>query len=193
MSTAPRTRLSPEQYLAIERKAVTKSEYLDGSIYAMSGASHEHCTLTMNLAVEVGSRLKGGPCRAYSNDMRVRAGSPGLYTYPDMAVVCGEPAFEDREFDTLLNPTIVFEVLSPSTEDYDRGAKFGHYRKIESLREYVLVSQSRIFIECYTRRGEEWMLSEFRSLDDVVRLGAIGCAISLRDVYDKLTLEDVPS
>lgn len=188
-SAALSKRYSPEEYLALERKAEHKSEYYNGAIYAMSGASREHNLLAMNLSVAIHPQLKGRPCEVYASGMRVRVRSTTLYTYPDVVIACDNPRFEDQEFDTLLNPVVLFEILSPSTEAYDRGMKFANYRSIESLREYVLVSQSVRRIEQYVRQGDTWLLTDYGDLDDVVELASVGCKIAVRDVYDRV---DVP-
>lgn len=190
MSTAAeKRRFTPEEYLALERKAPFKSEYLNGEIFAMSGASREHNHLAGNLYSEIRMQLRGRPCEAFVSDMRVRVSPRGLYTYPDVVAVCGEPQFEDSEVDTLLNPTLVIDVLSPSTEGYDRGAKFGQYRRLGSLREYILASQDRVLIEHDLRRGGEWVLTEYNRRDEVLRLESIGCEVSLREAYARV---DVP-
>src|SRR5437667_7846427 len=142
MSSERKTHLSPEEYLALERKAPVRSEYLDGDMVAMSGGSREHNLIVTNIVRELSNQLKGRPCEVYPSNMRVKVSATGLYTYPDV-VVCGKPQFEDANVDTLTNPTLIAEVLSDSTEAYDREAKFGHYRKIDSLLEYLLVSQEQ--------------------------------------------------
>lgn len=135
--------LTPAEYLAIDRKAEFKSEYFAGEMFAMSGASFKHNQVVANLIAETAARLKGGPCQIVPSDLRLSVSPTGLYTYPDAMVVCGEPEFIDDHFDTLINPTVIFEVLSDSTESYDRGAKFRHYRSLDSLQAYVLISQDR--------------------------------------------------
>jgi Uma2 family endonuclease len=186
MSSAVKTRYTPEQYLELERKAPYKSEYHDGCIYAMSGASREHNLIAGNLLSLINPQLEDRPCEVYMSDMRVRVSATGLYTYPDVSVVCGESQFLDREVDTLLNPTLIVEVLSPSTEAYDRGKKFDQYRRLESLREYVLVAQDEVLVLRYTRRGVEWILSEFRRMEEVLRLESVGCEMPLSAVYRKV-------
>ncbi|WGS86192.1 Uma2 family endonuclease [Methylomonas sp. UP202] len=180
------TRYTAEEYLSLERSAAIKSEFHDGQIHAMTGASREHNLITINIAGELRRQLKNRPCEAYVNDMRVKASKARSYHYPDIAVVCGKPEFEDTQLDTLLNPTLLIEVLSPSTEAYDRGAKFAHYRKIASLREYLLVTQDQPGIERYLRQGEVWIMSESLGLDASVSLESIDCQLSLREVYDKV-------
>jgi len=186
------THYTAEEYLTLERKASYKSEFHDGLIYAMTGASRRHNLITFNIARELGIQLKNRPCEAYVNDMRVKAAEARSYHYPDIAVVCDTPQFEDAQFDTLLNPTVLIEVLSPSTEAYDRGGKFAHYRKIASLREYLLVAQDQPGIERYLRQGDVWILSEAIGLESTVPLESAGCALSLREVYDKVA-DDVDS
>src|SRR5262245_5251681 len=154
MSTASKRSLSPQEYLAQERLADFRSEYLRGEVFAMAGASYEHTLIKDNLAREAGSQLKNGPCRDLTSDIRLNVDVTCLYTYPDVIIVCGEPQFEDEVFDTLLNPRAVIEVLSDSTEKYDRGTKFAHYRQVPSLQEYVLVAQDRPLLERYVRQGD---------------------------------------
>src|SRR5437867_12261501 len=141
MSLERKTHLSPEEYLSLDRKSEVRSEYFDGDMVAMSGGSREHNLIVTNLVRELSLHLKGRPCEVYPSNMRVKISATGLYTYPDVVVVCSDPQFEDESVDTLINPTLIAEVLSDSTEAYDRGAKFAHYRKIDSLLEYLLVSQ----------------------------------------------------
>ena len=185
-SAAVKTRVTPEQYLALERKAAFKSEYLNGQIIAMAGASRPHNLVAGNLHAEIRAQLRDRPCESYVGDMRVYIPPTGLYTYPDVVAVCGEPQFQDGELDTLLNPTVIVEVLSPSTEAYDRGLKFAHYRRLASLREYVLVAQDRVLVERYTRRGDEWLLTEWSRPDDILRLASIDCDVALREIYAKV-------
>ena len=185
-SAAVQSHLTPEEYLALERKATIKSEYLDGQMYAMSGASRAHNRICINICAEFNAQLKGSDCEIYAIDMRVKVDSAGLYTYPDVLVVCDEPRFEDDSFDTLLNPTALFEILSPSTEAYDRGAKFGYYRQLDSLQEYTLVSQDCMRVERYLRQGGQWILTEFGKPEDVVDFTSINCELSLREIYAKV-------
>lgn len=188
MSAEPHRRVAIEDYLAAERKAETKSEYLDGEIFAMSGASREHNLIVVNVVASLHGQLKGRACETYAGDMRVHVPGTGLYTYPDVTVVCGDPQLEDAELDTLLNPILLIEVLSPSTEGYDRGKKFAHYRTLESFREYVLVSQEEVRVEIFTRQDDgHWLLSEEAvRLEVTVPLASIGCELRLADVYDRV-------
>src|SRR5437588_7283267 len=189
MSSQPTTQLMPEEYLAIERRAEYKSEYIDGEVVAMTGASRRHNLIVLNVASEITQQLKGRPCEAYVSDMRVRVPSTRLYTYPDVVVVCGEPEFADDYVDTLLNPTLIVEVLSESTELYDRGKKFGFYRTIESLAEYLLVAQDECRVEQFVKQPDgRWMLSDYRSPEEVVELSSIQCRLALKEVYDKVVL-----
>ncbi|HKC66143.1 MAG TPA: Uma2 family endonuclease, partial [Pyrinomonadaceae bacterium] len=165
---------------------------LDGLVYAMAGESPEHSTICFNLAVSVGTQLKDTPCRGFSPNMKVRAGKSGLYAYPDLMVVCDEPIFHDEQRDVVTNPTVIFEVLSRSTEAYDRGEKFLRYRsEIETLRDYVLVSQDRPRIELFSRQPDgTWPCSEITGLAEVLSLPSINCEIALADVYSRIVFED---
>jgi Uma2 family endonuclease len=183
MSAVPKTLLTPQEYLARERCAETKSQYYRGEVFDMSGASFEHTTIKDNLARETGNQLKDSPCRALTSDMRVKVSATGLYTYPDI-VVCDEPQFEDAYVDTLLNPRVIVEVLSESTEKYDRGDKFHSYRQIPSLKEFVLISQTRSLIERYVRQGDEkWLLTFFNDLSQVFDFTSISVRVPLSEIY----------
>jgi Uma2 family endonuclease len=191
MSTAPTRRISPQEYLAQERRADFKSEYLRGEVFAMAGATYEHTLIKDNLAREAGNQLKGTLCRALTSDMRVKVNATGLYTYPDIAIVCDKPQFEDEVFDTLLNPRAVVEVLSDSTEKYDRGAKFGHYRQIPSLEEYVLVAQDRPLVERYVRQADgSWVLTIFEGLSSTFAFASIPVRIPLAEIYHGVKFPD---
>jgi Uma2 family endonuclease len=152
----------------------------------MSGASRAHNIIAVNVVRELSSQLRGRPCEAYGSDMRVNVSGTGLYTYPDASVACEEIKFSDSVTDTLLTPTLIVEVLSKSTEAYDRGDKFAHYRRIPSLKEVLLVSQDRARIERYVRLGDEWKLTEFNGMEAVVDLPSIDCKLALQEVYDKV-------
>jgi Uma2 family endonuclease len=189
MSSQARERYTPEEYLALERQAQCKSEYYAGEIFAMAGASRWHHLIGTNVLREVSLQLKGRPCTTYPSDMRVKVSPTGLYTYPDVTVVCGEALFEDNQQDTLLNPTLIVEVLSASTEAYDRGGKFAHYRKLPSLMEYVLITQTKPHIEHYLcQQDNRWLLSEVDSVQDTLHLPAIDCYLALAEVYDKVDI-----
>ncbi|MBI3797413.1 MAG: Uma2 family endonuclease [Deltaproteobacteria bacterium] len=187
MSLQPQHSYTPEEYLALERKAEFKSEYLAGEIFAMSGASRQHNLIAGNVFASLHAQFRHRPCEVYMGDMRVKVSSTGLYTYPDVVALCGEPRFDDEQKDTLLNPTVIIEVLSPSTEAYDRGGKFGHYRKLDSLQEYVLISQEEPHVEHYVRQSDtQWLLSEASSEQGSIQLPSISCTLALAEVYEKV-------
>jgi Uma2 family endonuclease len=182
--------ISPEEYLRRERLAEYKSEYLNGEIFAMTGASRQHNRITINISSSLNQQLRGRPCEVYAVDMRVKVRASGLYTYPDVAVACGEPQFEDDFVDTLVNPTLLIEVLSQSTERYDRIAKTSYYRTIDSLMEHLLVAQNEVRVEQYSREAnDQWLLTEHLALDSAVNLPSIGCTLTLSDVYERIIFE----
>jgi Uma2 family endonuclease len=183
-------RMTGAEYLARERRARTKSEYVGGYLVAMSGASRLHNFVTIDIAADLLQQLRDRPCELFSSEMRVKVSETGDYTYPDVVVACGQVAFEDAELDTLLTPTVIIEVLSPSTEGYDRGAKFASYRELPTLQEYVLVAQDRPSVEHFARQGDRWMLTVVTDLDGAVALPAIGCELRLREVYRRVRFED---
>jgi Uma2 family endonuclease len=195
MSAHAHPRLTAEEYLAIERAAEFKSEYYNGRMYAMSGGTYGHWVISGNLTGELRISLKKTPCVVGASDLRVRVSPRGLYTYPDVVVVCGEPQFADDQKDTLLNPTFIAEVLSPSTEACDRGFKSTQYRMLESLQEYALVSQTEPRLEVFRRQsGGGWLLSEFAGLDAVCRFESLGRQVALADIFERVTFggEDAP-
>jgi Uma2 family endonuclease len=182
-------RVTVDQYLEIERAAETKCEFYDGRMYAMSGGTLRHSRIGNNASYALTGALKASPCGVNNSDLRIRAGQ--IHTYPDISVVCGEPKLADDYRDTLLNPTLIVEVLSPSTEAYDRGFKFAQYRQVESLQEYALVSQTEPRIEIFRRQpNNEWLLSEAVGIDARCRFHSVECEIALADVYDKVTFSD---
>ena len=188
MASLPaQTLFTPEAYITQERKALHKSEYLNGQIFAMSGASRAHSLITSNISNRLYNQLMESDCEVHSSDMRVQP-SPTAYFYPDVLVACGELRFADDVFDTLLNPIVIVEVLSPSTAAYDRGEKFEHYQQLTSLQDYILVSQNRFCVEHYRRQGEQWEHTEFRAPEDVLPLTSIGCKISLHDLYRRVNI-----
>src|SRR6185295_7022309 len=190
MSRQVKTYVTPEEYLAFERAAETKNEYVNGEIFAMTGASRKHNLITSNIVTSLNTQLRGKPCEVYPGEMRVKAPASRSYVYPDLVVVCDEPVFEDDHFDTLLNPTIVVEVLSKSTESYNRLAKSAYYRTIESLSEYLLVSQEEYRVEQYVRQDDDrWLLSDVRTLEGMIELQSIGCSLALRDIFERITFE----
>jgi len=189
MSSQTKPRYTPQEYLALERSSECRNEFYAGEIFAMSGASERHNLIVTNIVRELGLQFKGRPCKVYSSDMRVKVDPTGLYTYPDVAALCDKAVFDDEQRDTLLNPSIIIEVLSKSTEAYDRGEKFEHYRKIESLKEYLLVSQDKHHIDHYVRRPDnQWLLSEASSMEDRLELPSLECRLLLSEVYDKVDL-----
>ena len=193
MAAQPTARLSPEEYLAFERTATTRHEYYHGNLFAMAGASYAHAVIVSRLTRHLGNGLASQNCDVLSNDLRVRVSSAGLYTYPDLVIVYGQPQFADDQKDTLLNPKVLVEVLSPSTEAHDRGFKFAEFRKIESLQEYVLVSQQEARVEIFYRReAGQWLLTEFVGLDAQCRFDSLQCSLPLADIYAGLDLIPAP-
>ena len=181
--------ITDAQYLDLERVSEIRHEFLDGLVYAMAGETPDHSTICFNLATIIGSQIRDKACRGFSPNMRVRAGLGGLYAYPDLMIVCGTPKFQDEHGDVLLNPNVVFEVLSPSTEKYDRGEKFRRYTThIDSLQDYVLVSQDQQRIEHYHRQPDgTWTSAEVTGLDDELVLSSIDCRVPLSEVYRNTT------
>jgi len=192
MSALPQPYYQPAEYLLLERAAAYKSEYFAGEIYAMAGAGKAHNIITLNIASELRSQFRGGPCQVYASEMRVKVQANGLYTYPDVVAVCGEERFEDGHQDTLHNPTVIFEVLSPSTEGYDRGKKFTLYRQLESLMEYLLVAQDEAQVEHYTRQGRDWLLHETHDLGATIQLPSLAAALSLAAIYEDVAFPTPP-
>jgi Uma2 family endonuclease len=187
MSSQPSTFLTPEEYLEIERRAERKSEYFQGEMFAMAGASLEHAEIIINLARELSQRLKGRPCHVYSTDVRLRVDPTGLYTYPDVMVICGDPQLADERRDTVVNPVLIVEVLSESTEAYDRGKKFEQYRTLPSLREYLLVAQDAPRIDQWIRQPDDnWLRAETKGRGASIQLASVDCVLPLAEVYDKI-------
>lgn len=187
MATPPKTLLTPEQYLEIERLAEYKSEFFNGEMFAMAGASRAHNKLVAHLVRELDQQLRVRPCDVYPSDMRVHVKSTGLYTYPDVTALCGEPLLAGGQTDTLLNPSLIVEVLSPSTEAYDRGRKFEQYQSIETLREYLLVASDRVHVDLYSRQPDgRWLLTSANGLEDTLTLESVGAHILLSDLYEKV-------
>jgi Uma2 family endonuclease len=186
MSAHSNTLLTEAEYLERERQAEHKSEFYQGEMFAMGGASRRHNLLVTNLTASLHQQLRKSPCEIYSGDMRVRVSRTGPYTYPDLIVSCNNPQFLDNQFDTLLNPTFLAEILSPSTEAYDRGRKSEHYRQIESLAEYLLVAQDRMHVDLYTRQPDgTWSLKEASRPEETLELRSVACVLSLADLYEK--------
>ena len=185
--------LTPQDYLALERQAETKSEYYAGEVFAMAGASRKHNTIVTNLAYLLVGQLKGRSCEVYNSDMRVKVSATGLYTYPDLVVVCGKPRFDDDQEDTLLNPRVIIELLSKSTEAYDRSEKFAQYRALQSMTDYLLIAQDIARLEHYARQPDGSLrFLDSTGLDAVAVVDSIQCQLSLADVYDKVDLAEPP-
>ena len=190
MSSQAKTRLTSEEYLTIERQAPYKSEYFNGEMFAMAGASRRHNLIVLNIGAELRTQLQQRPCEVYTNDMRVKISRTGLYTYPDVVVVCDEPRFEDAEIDTLVNPLVLVEVLSQTTADYDRGEKFEQYRTLPSLQTYLLVAQERCHVVHYRRQQDNtWLLAETSDMQERIHLHSLGCDLLLSEVYAKVKLD----
>lgn len=182
-----RRTFSADEYLRLEREAQTRSEFWAGEIFALAGASEKHNLIVTNLIIALGTQLRGKPCNLYANDLRVEVQAGHHYTYPDVVVTCGDEKFLDSERDTLQNPVLIIEVLSPSTAAYDRGDKFASYRTLASLQTYLLVAQDRCHLERFERQGDgHWLFSEYKDLSDMLTLGRIGCTLELREIYDKV-------
>jgi len=187
MSTLPKSYITPEQYLEIDRQAERKSEYYDGEMFAMAGAGLAHNTIVWNLITGFGSQLRGGPCRGYPSDFRVRIGAGGRYAYPDVTIVCGKPEFADERRDVLLNPTAIVEVLSPSTASFDRGFKFDAYTAVPSLREYVLIVSDFASVEAFSRQPDgRWLLAKAVRQEESITLESVGCQLTLADIYENV-------
>lgn len=187
MASHPKDVMTAEEYLSIERRAEFKSEYFAGEMFAMSGGSKRHNLLAGNINRIIGTQLLERDCNVYNSDMRVKISSAGKYTYLDASVACAEEQFEDEDEDTLLNPIVIIEVLSKSTEAYDRGKKWEHYQRLDSLRDYLLISQTPYRVEQFTRQqGGSWSYTEYVGESDVIDIKSIGCSLLLRDVYAKL-------
>ena len=185
------TYLMPEAYLELERKATTKNEYVNGETIAMAGASFAHNFITFDTAIHLNNQLMDTECQvASTGDLRVKVVQTESYFYPDIVVVCGEPRAEDNVFDTLLNPTLIVEVLSASTETYDKDEKFTHYRQIDSLQEYILISQDKVRVLRYRRHEPKWIPTEFRALTDIVPLLSIQCELPLQHVYRRVKFDN---
>lgn len=194
---------SIEEYLALERASEERHEYIDGYIYAMAGESGEHGDISVNLVREISVQLRGTSCRARSKDTKVRSGpipihprsKQGLFSYPDLVVICGEPQYHDEHTDVILNPAVVIEVLSKSTESFDRGEKFHRYQVWNpTLTDYLLVSQNAPIIEHFSRQPDgSWSYKIYQGLDRSVTIESIGCELRLADVYDRINFESQDS
>lgn len=185
---------TPEDYLDFEREADSRHEFLDGKIFAMAGESLSHSRVCINISGEVRNKLKGKSCEALSPNMKVRTTTASLFSYPDLTIVCGEPLFHDRKKDVLVNPKVIFEVLSPSTAEYDRTTKFQRYRMgNETLTDYVLVSQDYAFVEHFVKQESgNWLYQSYAEIDDILNIESIDCELSLREIYDRVELKSLP-
>ena len=181
-------RMTEAEYLAFERESDIRHEYIDGYVVAMAGASRAHNIICANLSRVIGNQILDKNCELYQSDMRVKTLAVD-YTYPDITVVCDEPDFTDDSNMILLNPLLIIEVLSPSTERHDRGRKFQDYRDIQSLQEYVLISQDNPRIERFTRQNDVWVFADASLLDETIELPSIACVLNLEDVYHKVNFE----
>jgi Uma2 family endonuclease len=193
MASSPATFITPEQYLELDRKAERPSEYYRGEMFPVEGATRAHSLIVTNVAGVFRTLLKHRSCEVYSSTLRLRVTATGLYAYPDVMVACGEPLFADDQADTLLNPVLIAEVLSKSTQDYDRGQKFQHYRTVASVMEYLAIAQEKVFVECWSRQSDHrWLLTEFDNLSGSIRLDSIGVDLSIAEIYDKVTFAAGP-
>lgn len=191
MAGSPKQTWTPESYLEFERASETKQEFYRGEVFDMPGGSPNHSLIGGNTAALLRQQLRAKPCRVFQSDLRLQVRAVGLYTYPDAFVFCGELQYADKRRDTVTNPTLIIEVLSKSTESYDRGKKFQHYRTLETLQEYVLISQDSANIERFTRQPSgDWLLSAASGLDAIIILASVGCTLALADVYEKVDFEE---
>ncbi len=191
MSSAAKTKLTVAEYLAFERASESKHEFFDGELFAMTGGTPAHSLIATNFASEARAALKERPCVVFNSDLRVKVNPSGLYTYPDVTIVCGEQKFDDEQRDTLINPTIVVEVLSKSTASYDRGPKSKHFRKIDSLQALILIEQDCPAVEVYCRQSDgKWILSDATELTDSIAIEPIGIFIPLAEIYRRVTFPE---
>ena len=191
MSALPKRFFTPEEYLELEGQAEYKSQYVAGEIFATAGAQPSHDRIAGNIIIALGLRFRGRPCDVFTSDMRVRAAAGDLYTYPDVTALCGEAKFEGRDGQppSLLNPQAIFEVLSPSTEAFDRGDKFARCRRLETLRDYVLVSADRMRVEHHRLQDSGvWAYDDLREPTSLLRLASVDCALPLAEIYERVTL-----
>ena len=186
MASLPQTRYTPEQYLEMDRKADHRSEYVNGEILAMAGASRVHNRITLNIGAALTAQLRGSSCEPFTSDLRVKSLATGSFFFPDVVVGCAPLELADNSLDILLNPTVIMEVLSPTTAVDDRSWKFAHSRRLQTLTDYVMLSQFQPFAEHYTRQDDHWVLTEVAGLDAVLRLPSIGCELPLSAIYERV-------
>ena len=180
--------ISAEEYLAEEREAFEKHEYYQGEIFAMSGASLKHNKIFSNVFGELAGKLKGKGCQPFGSDLRIHISKNTLYTYPDISIICGEPNLTDDKFDTATNPSVIMELLSKSTSNYDKGDKFTLYRDIDSLQEYILIDTEKIYVEKHIRNSDKsWPLTDYTSMEDSFSIQTIQLTLSLKDIYSGIT------
>jgi Uma2 family endonuclease len=190
MSAQPHHRMTPEEYLVFEEQSSEKHEYYGGQIVALAGGNQAHSIICSNLNALLHSQLRKRPCVIYTSDMKIRADQPRKYMYPDLAIVCGESQFEDPTRRVLLNPAVIIEVLSDSTEQYDRGKKFQYYRSIATVQEYILVAQDAKHIDHYRRQSENlWVLTSINGDDGVLELPTLECRLYLAEIYEKVPFD----
>lgn len=190
MSASAQEYITTDQYFTLEEGSDVKHEYYRGAIYAMTGGTARHNLIVANIIALLHGQLRGTPCHVFPSDLRLKIESAGLYTYPDISVICGPILYAENRQDTVTNPIVLIEILSPSTENYDRGKKFEHYRTIETLQEYIVVAQDRIHIEHYIRQDDHrWLLVDFFAADQVVHAGSIHCTLSVELVYEDITFD----
>ncbi len=193
MSSQLKSRLTVEEYLAFERRSPKRHEYVDGEMFAMSGASERHNQIVVNIGGEIRTQFKGRACKVYTNDLRVRIAGTTRYAYPDVVALCGTGLFDDSEKDTLVNPNLIIEVLSVPTEAYDRGEKFENYRRVETCTEYVLVAQDKPHIEQFRKQPTgQWLFTATSGIESTVELESVGCRLSFSEIYDKVEFGKEP-
>lgn len=187
MATAASAQATPEEYLEQERKAEFRSEYFHGRVTAMAGGSYEHSVVIGNMTRELSQGLRTVACTVLPGDVRLAIAAAGFYTYPDVMVVCGEPAFVDQRRDTVSNPVLIIEVLSESTQDYDRTEKFRSYRTLPSLKEYLTVAQDKVHVEQYVRQSDEqWLLTDHKQSAGRIQLASVGLELQVAAMYEKI-------
>lgn len=186
MGNLAHKKITVSEYFEIERNSLEKHEYYEGELFAIAGAKKKHNLIVSNLIISIGSQFKGRPCSVYPPDMKVAVDKYNHYTYPDISIVCGESKFVNESEDSLVNPKVIIEVMSDSTEKYDRGKKFQSYRNISSLEEYVLVSTENKKVELFTKSSDDkWVFSESNE-SGIIKLASIDCVLNLDDIYDKV-------
>jgi len=183
-------RMTEVEYLAFERASKIKHEFINGDVYAMAGASWEHNQIFTATIASLFAQLRGQPCTANPSDQRIKVMETNFMAYSDISVICGEPIFAGNEYDTIINASVIIEILSASTEGYDRGVKFQNYRNMLTLQEYILISQDKPRIEGYTRQDNgKWLLTDTIGLESIHQIAAINCQLALTDVYEKITFK----